>query len=163
MNYIELKKLINKEIRLIKEKIENQVDINEINKLTSKYQANNLHELIEILLCHTSKNCVNLNFKDFIEEINEQLYELSFENQLLRNQLECANFKKDMYEKTYIDFERVKKIEDMTVLVDILKKNKNYLENQQRIINLISQKIEDKNKKNDIKNDKKPLIKGLDL
>ena len=76
MQYIELKKLINNEIRQIKERIEKQVKKVDIDNLVSKYQANNLHELIEILLCHTSKNCINLNYKDFIEELNNELYNL---------------------------------------------------------------------------------------
>ena len=87
MNYIELKKLINQEIRLIRERIENQIEEKDIENLVSKFQANNLQELIEILLCHTSRNCLNLNFKDFIQELNEELYNLSFENQLLKKEL----------------------------------------------------------------------------
>ena len=74
MQYIDLKKLINQEIRLIKDRIEKQVNSEDIDNLVFKYQANNLQELIEILLCHTSRNCLNLNFKDFIEELNDELY-----------------------------------------------------------------------------------------
>ena len=66
MQYIELKKLINNEIRQIKERIEKQVKKEDIDNLVSKYQANNLHELIEILLCHTSKNCINQMIKNVI-------------------------------------------------------------------------------------------------
>jgi acetyl-CoA carboxylase alpha subunit len=86
MQYIELKKLINNEIRQIKERIEKQVKKEDIDNLLSKYQSNNLHELIEIFICQTSRNCINLNYKDFIEELNNELYELSFDNQLLKKQ-----------------------------------------------------------------------------
>ena len=142
MNYIDLKKLINSEIRQIKEKIENQVKKEDIDILVSKYQANNLHELIEILLCHTSKNCINLNYKDFIEELNNELYNLSFDNQLLKKQLEEI---KSKYQNKQIELKNIESKEDIQKIVNELIATKNRLENDSKFIKHLEDLLE-KNK-----------------
>ena len=142
MQYIELKKLINNEIRQIKERIEKQVKKVDIDNLVSKYQANNLHELIEILLCHTSKNCINLNYKDFIEELNNELYNLSFDNQLLRKQLEEI---KSKYQNKQIELKNIESKEDIQKIVNELIATKNRLENDSKFIKHLEDLLE-KNK-----------------
>ena len=142
MQYIELKKLINNEIRQIKERIEKQVKKVDIDNLVSKYQANNLHELIEILLCHTSKNCINLNYKDFIEELNNELYNLSFDNQLLKKQLEEI---KSKYQNKQIELKNIESKEDIQKIVNELIATKNRLENDSKFIKHLEDLLE-KNK-----------------
>ena len=142
MNYIDLKKLINSEIRQIKERVEKQIKKEDIDNLVSKYQANNLHELIEILLCHTSKNCLNLNYKDFIDELNNELYELSFDNQLLKKQLEEI---KSKYQNKQIELKNIESKEDIQKIVNELIATKNRLENDSKFIKHLEDLLE-KNK-----------------
>lgn len=142
MQYIELKKLINKEIRLIKENIEKQVKREDIDILVSKYQANNLNELIEIFICQTSKNCPSLNYKDFIEELNNELYDLSFENQLLRKQLEEI---KSKYQNKQLESMNIESKEDIQKVVNELIATKNRLENDSKFIKHLEDLLE-KNK-----------------
>ena len=140
MQYIELKKLINKEIRLIKENIERQVKKGDIDILVSKYQANNLVELIEVLICQTSKNCPNLNYKDLIDELNNELYDLSFENQLLRKQLEEIKISK--YQNKQIELKNIESKEDIQKIVNELIATKNRLENDSKFIKYLEDLLE---------------------
>lgn len=139
MQYIELKKLINKEIRLIKENIERQVKKGDIDILVSKYQANNLVELIEVLICQTSKNCPNLNYKDLIDELNNELYDLSFENQLLKKQLEEM---KSKYQNRQIELKNIESKEDIQKIVNELIATKNRLENDSKFIKHLEDLLE---------------------
>lgn len=162
MNYIDLKKLINQEIRLIKEKIEKQVNSKDIDNLVSKYNANNLQELIEILICQTSKNCLNLNYKDFIDELNNDLYNLSFENQLLKKQLNDSLSKNQIIENSRKDLLKLKNKEDIQELVEELIKTKNRMEADTNFIeycnNLLKQHQSKDKKKYPI-----PTFKGIDI
>lgn len=162
MQYIDLKKLINQEIRLIKDRIEKQVKKEDIDNLVSKYQANNLQELIEILLCHTSRNCLNLNYKDFIEELNNDLYNLSFENQLLKKQLNDALLKNQSIEIRKEDLLKVKNKSDVEKLVEELIKTRKRINEDLKFIQDIENLIQNiKNK--DTKKYPIPNFKGIDI
>lgn len=162
MQYIELKKLINNEIRQIKERIENQVKKVDIDNLLSKYQSNNLHELIEIFICQTSKNCINLNYKDFIDELNNELYELSFDNQLLKKQLNDALLKNQSIEIRKGDLLKVKNKTDVENLVEELIKTRKRIDEDLRFIQDIENLIHSiKNK--DTKKYPIPKFKGIDI
>jgi flagellar biosynthesis chaperone FliJ len=162
MQYIELKKLINNEIRQIKERIEKQVKKEDIDNLLSKYQSNNLHELIEIFICQTSRNCINLNYKDFIEELNNELYELSFDNQLLKKQLNDALLKNQSIEIRKGDLLKVKNKTDVENLVEELIKTRKRIDEDLRFIQDIENLIHSiKNK--DTKEYPIPKFKGIDI
>jgi hypothetical protein len=108
MLYIDLRKLIYSILGEMQKELENKIDKEELKMLQSKYQASNTLELIEILICKTSRNCINLNYKDFIDEINTELSQLHFDNQLLTNkntQLEFDN--KKLIEK----YEEIKELQ----------------------------------------------------
>ncbi|MEA3353102.1 MAG: hypothetical protein U9Q33_04715, partial [Campylobacterota bacterium] len=74
MEYINIKKLINSIIREMRKELERNLTEQQIDELLAKYQAKDLFEMVEIMICTTSRNCINLNYKDFIDEINQQLY-----------------------------------------------------------------------------------------
>ena len=162
MQYIELKKLINNEIRQIKERIEKQVKKVDIDNLLSKYQSNNLHELIEIFICQTSRNCINLNYKDFIEELNNELYNLSFDNQLLKKQLNDALLKNQSIEIKKGDLLKVKNKTDVENLVEELIKTRKRIDEDLRFIQDIENLIQSiKNK--DTKKYPISKFKGIDI
>ncbi|RXJ98802.1 hypothetical protein CRU98_08535 [Arcobacter sp. CECT 8986] len=163
MQYIDLKKLINQEIRLIKENIEKQIEKEDIDNLVSKYQANNLHELIEIFICQTSKNCLNLNYKDFIEELNNDLYNLSFENQLLKKQLNDALSKNQSIEIRKGDLLKVKNKTDVEKLVQELIKTRKRIDEDLKFIQDIENLIQNIKNKDTKKYPTIPKFKGIDI
>ena len=110
MNYIDTKKLINQSIRHIKQEIEKEFSSSDIDTLLAQYKAKNIFELIEFLICSNSENCKNLNYKELITNLNEDLYNMSFDNQLLikkNKELEFAN------DKMILEFRNIKKSVDV--------------------------------------------------
>lgn len=93
----------------MRKELERNLTEQQIDELLAKYQAKDLFEMVEIMICTTSRNCINLNYKDFIDEINQQLYSLSFENEILTKQNEEIRYLNKRYREELLNLARKSK------------------------------------------------------
>lgn len=108
MRYIDAKSIVNLIITKTADELKSKYTEEDIKSFLNKYQCKTVRDMVELMVCQNSNPAIDFNSKNFIKNIEDELFEMKYEDSI--NKMNITN-QMNNYEKELQKSEEQKEIE----------------------------------------------------